>query len=48
MGCLLGCFEKLSIREEEKTLSHDEELYTYNNNYNYLNYYLATRFELWD
>lgn len=45
MGCLLGCFEKLSIHEEEKTVSHDEELYTYNYN---LNYYLATRFELWD
>jgi hypothetical protein len=46
MGCLLGCFEKLPVHEEEKTVSQDEELYTYN--HDNVNYYLATRFELWD
>ena len=44
MGCLLGCFEK-KIEEEPKILVKN---YYYVNTDFYIDYYLATRFDLWD
>jgi len=48
MGCILGCFEKI-IQIEPKIIYKN-----YNCNCNciysefYIDYYLATRFDLWD
>jgi hypothetical protein len=44
MGCLLGCFEK-TVENEPKLLDkHYKILYQDF----YIDYYLATRFDLWD
>jgi hypothetical protein len=44
MGCLLGCFEK--ITPTELKISNKNYKCVYSDFY--IDYYLATRFDLWD
>jgi hypothetical protein len=44
MGCLLCCFEKINL---EEPIIHTENFEIQLCDY-YINYYLATRFDLWD
>ena len=46
MGCILGCFEQI-IPNERKIISKNYKC-KYNYSDYYLDYYLATRFDLWD
>ena len=44
MGCFLGCFEKVIINEPKTSCKNYICVYSEF----YIDYYLATRFELWD
>jgi hypothetical protein len=46
MGCLLGCFEKITPNEP-KILNKNYNC-VYSESDFYIDYYLATRFDLWD
>jgi hypothetical protein len=44
MGCLLGCFEKYNLEEKSTVVIYEPQIYTDK----YIDYYLGTRFDLWD
>lgn len=44
MGCLLGCFEQITPIEPKTLVNNYKRVYSDF----YIDYYLATRFDLWD
>jgi hypothetical protein len=44
MGCLLGCFEEVTPVESKILVNNNTCVYSDC----YIDYYLATRFDLWD
>jgi hypothetical protein len=48
MGCILGCFDINTPHEPKIFVKNYREIYSYSDQDFYIDYYLATRFDLWD